>query len=40
MERLKELKKILAEDCPGLELRADEPSEGIVVIYGLSFYGL
>lgn len=25
MERLKELKKILAEDCPGLELRADEP---------------
>ncbi|USF28406.1 UDP-N-acetylenolpyruvoylglucosamine reductase [Firmicutes bacterium ASF500] len=25
MERLEELKKLLAEDCPGLELRADEP---------------
>ena len=25
MERLGELKKFLAEDCPGLELRADEP---------------
>ena len=25
MERLEELKKLLAKDCPGLELRADEP---------------